>query len=151
MNWHNYSEEKPKPSEICLIKYFYDKQKFGNTKPNYMLCEYSNLGEESSELWTELNNEEETYGSNCSEYWISISEIEECFAKHTCSKCGRDATNINYYQKDNELYCSVCVYDFLKSHTECEYITIEEALHKYGFSIISTTKDKYRNINLKKN
>ena len=77
MRWHKYSDEKPKPSEICLVKYFYDKQKFGYTKPKYMLCEYSFRGEESSEPFTELNGEAETYGSNYAEYFISISEIEE--------------------------------------------------------------------------
>lgn len=137
MRWHRYSEEKPNPLEICLIKSYYDKQKFGESKPQYMLCEYSFRGEESSEPWTELNGEAETYGSTYSEYWISISEIEKCFSKPTCSKCGRDATNINYYRKDNVLYCSVCVYDFLKSHTECENMTIKEALHKNGFSIVN--------------
>ena len=103
-----------------------------------MLCEYSNLGEESSEPWTELNGEAETYSSNYSEFWISISEIEECFSKPTCSKCGRDATNINYYQKENALYCSVCVYDFLKSQNECENMTIKEALQKNGFNELPT-------------
>ena len=137
MEWHKYSEEKPNPLEICLIKSYYDKQKFGESKPQYMLCEYSVNGEESSEPWTELNGEAETYSSDYSEYWISISEIEECFSKHKCSKCGRDATNINYYQKDNVLYCSVCVYGILKSQKECENMTIKEALHNNGFSIIN--------------
>ena len=137
MKWHKYSDEKPKPSEICLVKYFYDKQSFGESKPQYRLCEYFYRGEESSEPWTELNGEGETYGSDYSEYWISISEIEEC-SKLTCSKCGRDATNIDYYQKDNELYCSVCVYDILKSQKDCQDLTIKEALQKNGFSSIST-------------
>lgn len=140
MKWHNYSDEKPNPSEICLVKYFYDKQKFGESKPQYMLCEYSYRSEESSEPWTGLNGEAETYGSDYSEYWISISEIEEC-SKPTCSKCGRDATNINYYQRDNALYCSVCVYYILKSQKECESITIEEALQKNGFISISISMD----------
>ena len=134
MKWHKYSEEKPKPNDVCLIK---NHLYYGMDKPEYLLCEDSNLCEESSEPWTELNGEAETYSSNYSEYWISISEIEACFSKHKCSKCGRDATNINYYQKDNALYCSVCVYEFLKSHTECENITVEEALQKNGFSIIN--------------
>lgn len=81
MKWHRYSEEKPKPSEICLVKYFYDKQKFGESKPQYMLCEYSFRGEEASEPWTELNGEAETYSSAYSEFWISISEIEENIAR----------------------------------------------------------------------
>jgi len=59
------------------------------------------------------------------------------YLKPTCSKCGRDATNINYYQKDSALYCSVCVYDILKSQKECENITIKKALQKNGFSIIN--------------
>lgn len=41
MKWHKYSEEKPNPLEICLIKSYYDKQKFGESKLQYMLCEYS--------------------------------------------------------------------------------------------------------------
>lgn len=137
MKWHKYSEEKPNPLEICLIKSYY----FDESKPQYMLCEYSYRGEESSEPWTELNGEAENYGSIYSEYWISISEIEECFSKLTCSKCGRDATNINYYKKDNALYCSVCVYEILKSQKECQDLTVKEALQKNGFSSISTLMD----------
>jgi len=66
--------------------------------------------------------------------WHRYSEEKP---KPTCSKCGRDSTNINYYQKDNALYCSVCVYDILKSQKECENITIKEALQKNEFSIIN--------------
>ena len=78
MRWHKYSEEKPNPLEICLIK---NHLYYGMDKPEYLLCEYSNLGEESSEPWTELNGEAESYGQKYSEYWISISEIEENIAR----------------------------------------------------------------------
>ena len=104
MRWHKYSEEKPKPLEVYLIKYFYDKNKFGESKPQYMLCKYSNLGEESSEPWTELNGEAETYWPDYSEYWLSVSEIEDCMEleeKYICDECGRenDHPNTLFYKK----------------------------------------------------
>lgn len=79
------------------------------------------------------------------EYYCSFDcfchHKEESLSKPTCSKCGRDATNITYYQKDNKLYCSVCVYDLLKSQKDAENMTVEDALQKNGFSIISTSKE----------
>lgn len=151
MEWHKYSEEKPNPLEICLVKSYYDKQKFGESKPQYMLCEYSFRGEESSEPWTELNGEAETYSSDYSEFWISISEIEleiknktEILVEHkpklTCHKCGRCDEKLIYYEKeDNYSYCVICVIDFIKEHLDHESesvkdtLTLQEALDRYGF------------------
>ena len=137
MKWHKYADEKPEPLEICLIKHYYDRQNFGESEPRYMLCEYSNLGDAASEPWTELNGEAESYGRDYSEYWISISEIEGKPFKenHTCSKCGRYANNICYYQKNDKLYCSVCVYDFLKSQKDAENMTVDAALREYGYRV----------------
>lgn len=138
MKWHKYSEEKPKPLEVCLIKSYYDKQKFGESKPQYMLCKYSYLGEESEEPWTELNGEAETYGPNYSEYWLSVSEIEDCMEleeKHICDECGRenDHPNTIFYKKNNKIYCVCCVYDYLTTHKELQELTIEQALKKENF------------------
>ena len=139
MKWHKYSEEKPKPKDVCLIKnYLY----YGMDKPEYMLCEYSWLGEESSEPWTELNGEAETYGPQYSEYWISISEIEleiKNKPKYTCHKCGRCDEKLIYYEKEEDVYCVICVIDFIKEQLEHESesvkdtLTLQEALEKYGF------------------
>ena len=74
MRWHRYSEEKPKPLEVCLIKNYKYR---GSPILQYKLCEYSYLGEESEEPWTETSGEGETYGTDYSEYWISVSEIED--------------------------------------------------------------------------
>ena len=144
--WHKYSEEKPKPLEICLIKNY---KYYGALHPEYMLCEYSNLGEESSEPWTELNGESETYSPDYSEYWISISEIEDIIGslfseiednmelgeKYSCDECGRenDHPNTIFYKKDNKIYCVCCVYDYLTTHKELQELTIEQALKKEGF------------------
>jgi hypothetical protein len=76
MKWHKYADEKPDALEICLIKHYYEKHKYGESKPIYMLCEYSYRRDESDEPWTELNGEGENYGPDYSEYWIPISEIE---------------------------------------------------------------------------
>lgn len=142
MKWHKYSEEKPKPKEICLIKNYLW---YGMDKPEYLLCEYSYSGEESSEPWTELNGEAETYGPKYSEYWISISEIEaemeniELKPKYSCISCGRDAHNLLYYTKNNKTYCVLCVFDFVKEQMEkeknatVENLTIKQAFEKYGF------------------
>lgn len=135
MRWHKYSEEKPKPLEVCLIK---NCMYCGSPQLQYMLCEYSNLGEESSEPWTELNGEAETYGPNYSEYWISVSEIEDSMEleeKYTCDECGRenDHPNTIFYKKNNKIYCVCCVYDYLITHKELQALTIEQALKKEGF------------------
>ena len=138
MRWHKYSEEKPKPLNVCLIKSYYDKQKFGESKPQYMLCEYSYRGEESEEPWTETSGEGETYGPDYSEYWISVSEIEDSMKleeKYTCNECGRenDHPNTIFYKKNNKIYCVCCVYDYLTTHKELQELTIEQALKKECF------------------
>lgn len=141
MQWHKYPEEKPKPLEVCLIKNCIYR---GSPQLQYMLCEYSNLGEESSEPWTELNGEAGPYGPEFSEYWVSISEIEdsmELSEKYICDECGRenDHPNINiiFYKKNNKIYCSCCVYNYLVTHKELQELTIEQALKKEDFVRIS--------------
>lgn len=142
MKWHKYSEEKPKPNDVCLIK---NHLYYGMDKPEYMLCEYSYRGEESSEPWTELNGEAETYGPKYSEYWISISEIEaemenvKLEPKYSCISCGRDADNLLYYTKNEKVFCVICMLDFIKEQLEIEknstndYLTVSQAIEKYGF------------------
>ena len=136
MKWHKYSEEKPKPLEVCLIKNYKYR---GSPILQYKLCEYSYLGEDSEEPWTETSGDGETYGPNYSEYWISVSEIEDCMEleeKYTCSECDRDTDiipSIRFYKKGDKIYCSCCIYDYLITHKELQELTIEQALKKEGF------------------
>ena len=62
--------------------------------------------------------------------------------KSQCHICGRDATNLLYYTKNNKTYCVLCVFDFGKEQIEKEKdgnsdsLTIKQAFEKYGFTQI---------------